>query len=207
MPRRGPTRVERRGLGFVRSRYSCLTVTDTIDSRTLGSDDGGSPPPARRRGTAVLLGAGYVDRALTWGLEPSERAETLRERESDRFELVADPDASMASVVARSVASSLSDIWYRFVGSETSALPLAVVFAIVGVGALADAFTSDIPPMHAFLNVVTGIGYLALAAAGLRQPRKLQRAWLLPGLGLASFGTMAGAIVMPVTPELILKQL
>lgn len=185
----------------MRSRYPCLTVTDTMDPRTLGSDDGGPPQPARRRGMAVLSGAGYVDRILTWGIEPNERAETLQERESDRFEHISDPDASMASVVARSVASSLSDVWYRFVGSETSALPLAAMFAIIGVGALADGFVSDIPPMHAFLNVVTGIGYLAMAAAGLRQPRKLKSAWLLPGLVLASSGTMGGAIVIPVTPE------
>ena len=107
----------------------------------------------------------------------------------------------MTSVVVRSVRSSLADIWYRFVGGEASALPLAAVFAVVGVGALADAFTNGITPTLAGLNVVTGIGYLAMAAAGLRQPRKLQRAWLLPGLVLASIGTMAGAVALPLTAE------
>lgn len=138
---------------------------------------------------------------LTWGLDPAERAEILSERESDRFEHVADPDASMASVVARSIWSSLGDVWYRFVSVETSALPLALAFAVIGIGALADAFTSELSPAVAGFNVLTGVGYLALAAAGLRQPRRLQRVWLLPGLVLASIGTMSGAVVIPVASD------
>lgn len=176
-------------------------MTDTRDIQPTSSDEDGPPQPDRRRGAAVLPWAGQVDRALTWGCEPVEREEILQEREGDRLEHLADPDASMASVVVRSVRSSLSDIWYRFVGAETSALPLAIVFAVVGLGAIADAFTNGITPRLAGLNVVTGIGYLAMAAAGVRQPRKLQRTWLLPGLVLASFGTMAGAFELPPTPE------
>jgi hypothetical protein len=149
----------------------------------------------------VLSWASCVDRALTWGLEPVERDEILREREADRFEHVADPEASMASIVARSVWSAVADVWYRFVGAETSALPLAIVFAVVGIGALADAFTLGITPTLAGLNVVTAIGYLAMAAAGIRQPRRLQRTWLLPGLVFASCGTIAGAIILPPTAE------
>jgi hypothetical protein len=149
----------------------------------------------------VLSWASYFDRALTWGLDPMERVEILQEREADRFEHLADPDASMTSIVARSVWSSLADIWYRFVGTEASALPLAIVFAVVGIGALSDAFTLGITPTLAVLNIVTAIGYLAMAAAGLRQPRKLQRVWLLPGLVLASFGTIAGAVILPPTAE------
>jgi hypothetical protein len=161
----------------------------------------GDASAKRPRGSCFLRCAASFDRALTWGLEPLERDEILREREADRFDHVADPDASIASVVTRSVLSAMADIWYRFVGAETSALPLAIVFGVVGVGALADAFTNGITPTIAGLNVVTGIGYLAMAAAGLRQPRKLQRTWLLPGLVLASIGTMAGALVLPPTSE------
>lgn len=149
----------------------------------------------------VLSWASYLDRALTWGIEPGERDEILREREADRYEHVADPSASMALVVTRSVLSALADIWYRFVGAETSALPLAIVFGVVGLGAVADTFTRGITPTLAGLNLVTGIGYLAMAAAGLRQPRRLQRAWLLPGLVLASLGTLAGAVMLPPTAE------
>ena len=149
----------------------------------------------------MLSWASCLDRALTWGLEPVERDEILHEREADRFEHVADPEASMASIVARSVWSSVADVWYRFVGAETSALPLAIMSAVVGVGAIVDAFTLGITPTLAGLNVVTGIGYVAMAAAGIRQPRKLQRTWLLPGLVLASFGTIAGAIMLPATAE------
>lgn len=161
----------------------------------------GDASAKRPRGWRFLRCAASFDRALTWGLEPLERDEILREREADRFEHVADPDASMASVVTRSVLSAMADIWHRFVGAETSAFPLAIVAGVVGVGALADAFTNGITPTLAGLNVVTGIGYLAMAAAGLRQPRKLQRTWLLPGLVLASIGTMAGALALPPTPE------
>ncbi len=149
----------------------------------------------------MLSLASYLDRALTWGLESVERNEILHEREADRFEHVADPEASMASIVARSVWSSVADVWYRFVGAETSALPLAIMSAVVGVGAIVDAFTLGITPTLAGLNVVAGIGYVAMAAAGMRQPRKLQRTWLLPGLVLASFGTIAGAIMLPATAE------
>lgn len=145
--------------------------------------------------------ARHLDRALTWGLQSVERDEILREREADRFEHLSDPEASVSSVVVRSARSSLADIWYRFVGAETSALPLAIMFAVVGIGALADAFTRGITPILAVGNMVTGIGYLAMAAAGLRQPRKLQRTWLLPGLALASIGTMAGAVVLPANTE------
>jgi len=173
-------------------------VTDTQDPRAIHNNDGGPSQPARREGAAFLSLASWFDRALTWGLEPTEREEILRERESDRYEHVADPDASMVSVMVRSAWSSMGDVWYRFVGAEASALPLAIVFAIVGIGALSDAFTAGNSQTVAAFNVATGIGYLALAAAGLRQPRKLQRAWLLPGLMLASIGTMAGAILMPV---------
>lgn len=171
------------------------------EARSRRSNEDGPSLSAHRRGAAVLSWAGYLDRVLTWGLEPVERAETLHEREADRFEHLSDPETSTASVVIRSILSALSDVWYRFVGTETSALPLAIVFGVVGIGALADAFTNGITPMIAGFNVVTGIGYLALAAAGLRQPRKLQRVWLLPGLVLASFGTMAGAVALPPTAE------
>ena len=176
-------------------------MTDIQDPRAIRNNDGGPSQPVRRDGAAVLSLAGWFDRALTWGLEPTEREEILRERESDRYEHVADSDASMVSVIARSAWSSVGDVWYRFIGAEASALPLAIVFAVVGIGAMTDALTTGIPRTHAAFNVVTGIGYLALAAAGLRQPRKLQRAWLLPGLMLASIGTMAGAILMPVASD------
>ena len=162
--------------------------------------DGGASTK-RPRGWRFLRCAASFDRALTWGLEPLERYEILREREADRFEHSSDPEALMASVVARSVRSALADIWHRLVGTETSALPLAIVVGVVGVGALADAFTDGITPTLAGLNVVTGIGYLAMAAAGLRQPRKLERTWLLPGLVLASIGTMGGALALPPTLE------
>jgi len=176
-------------------------VTDIQDLRTTHNDDGGPSLHVRREGAAILSLVGWLDRALTWGIEPTEREEILSERESDRYEHVADPDASMVSVMARSAWSSVGDVWYRFIGTEASALPLAIVFAIVGIGAIADAFTSGISQTVAAFNVLTGVGYIALAAAGLRQPRKLQRAWLLPGLVLASIGTMAGAILMPVASD------
>ncbi len=171
------------------------------DSQRGRGDSGGPQWPVHRSETAVLSWGGYLDRALTWGLEPLERDEILHERAADRFEHLADPDSSISSVLARSIWSAVGDIWFRFVGVETSALPLAIVFAVVGIGALADAFSRGITPILAGLNIVTGIGYLAMAAAGLRQPRKLQRTWLLPGLVLASIGTMAGAITLPPTPE------
>lgn len=176
-------------------------MTDIQPSQTARSDGGGPASPVGRAGVIVLSWAGWFDRLLTWGLEPAERAEILSERESDRFEHIADPDASTTSIVTRSVWSSLGDVWYRFVGSDTSALPLALAFALIGIGAFADAFTSEISPVVAGFNVVTGAGYLALAAAGIRQPRKLQRVWLLPGLVLASIGTMSGAVVMPVATD------
>ena len=176
-------------------------MADIQDSRATRNDDGGPSEPVRREEAAVLSLASWFDRALTWGLEPGEREETLQERKSDRYEHVTDPDASMVSVMTRSLWSSLGDVWYRFIGTEASALPLAIVFAVVGVAALADAFTVGISQTVAAFNVVTGIGYLALAAAGLRQPRKLQRVWLLPGLLLASVGTMAGAILIPVASD------
>ena len=176
-------------------------MTSIRDPLPLRGEEEQPARPVRRRGIAALSWASNLDRTLTWGTEPVERDEILREREADRFEHLTDPEASMASVVTRSIMSSLADIWYRFVGTETSALPLAIVFALVGIGALADAFTRGITPTLLGLNVVTGIGYLAMAAAGLRQPLKLQRVWLLPGLVLASFGTIAGAIVLPPTAE------
>jgi len=176
-------------------------VTDIQDPRAIRNNDGGPSQPVRRDGAAVLSLAGWFDRALTWGLEPTEREEILRERESDRYEHVTDPDASMVSVVTRSVWSSLGDVWYRFVETEASALPLAIMFAIAGMGALVDTFTSDVSAMVGALQVITAIGYFALAAAGLRQPRVLQRVWLIPGLVLASFGTIAGAFVVPAAPN------
>jgi len=154
----------------------------------------------RRGGLTLVVGA-WVDRGLTWGLEPLEREEILREREADRFEHLSDPDSSMASVIARSVRSSLADIWYRLVGAEASTLPLSIAFAAIGVGAIADASTRGIAPILAIFSIVTGVGYLALAVAGLRHPRKLQRTWLLPGLVIASIGTMAGAIILPPMNE------
>ena len=189
------------GIAAAPGHYACPAVTDIQDPRATRNDSGGPSRPLHREEAAVLSLANWFDQALTWGLEPGEREEILQERKGDRYEHVTDPDASMVSVMTRSLRSSLGDVWYRFIGTETSALPLAIVFAVVGVAALADAFTGDIPQTHAILNAVTGIGYLALAAAGLRQPRKLQRVWLLPGLLLASVGTMAGAILMPVASD------
>jgi len=152
----------------------------------------------RSRGAWILTGAAAADRVFTWGLEPTERSDLPLEREADRFDHLADPDASLPAVVIRSFRSAFADLAYRFLGGEVSALPLAILLAIIGLGAIADTITSHLPVMLNVFNLLTGVGFLALAVAGFANPRELRRRWLLPGAVLVFVGAVAGAILLPV---------
>ncbi|MEN8235764.1 MAG: hypothetical protein ABFR89_12675 [Actinomycetota bacterium] len=165
---------------------------------TLKSGNTGAAP---RRHGCLLDWAARVDRVLTWGLDPDVRDELLQERAADRYDHLADPDASLSGVFARSLQSAFADLVYRFLGGDVSAVPIAVLFALIGFAAIADTLTSHLPVMLDIFNVTTGIGFLALAVAGFVHPRKLKRAWLLPGAVAVSIGAIAGAILLPVAPE------
>lgn len=145
----------------------------------------------------VLTWASWADHALTWGLDPADREDLLRERETDRVDHLHDPEAAMFSLVVRSLRSAIADVWYRFFDNDASALPVSFVFALIGIAAISDAFTSDFPPLLHLLDISTGVGFLAMAVGGFRRPRELHRSWLLPGLVLASVGGLGGAIAMP----------
>lgn len=165
----------------------------TVDPNRTDSLDGTS----RHGGAVVLTWASRADRVLTWGLDPLEREDLLREREADRIDHFHDPEAAMFSLVVRSVRSAISDVWYRLFDNDPSALPLSFMFALIGIAALSDAFTSDFPPLLRLLDISTGVGFLAMAVGGFRRPRELHRSWILPGLVLASVGALGGAIAMP----------
>jgi hypothetical protein len=47
------------------------------------------------RGEWVLHAGAWIDRVLTWGLDPDEQSALLQERGADRFDHLADPDASV----------------------------------------------------------------------------------------------------------------
>src|SRR5680860_1014323 len=117
----------------------------------------------RRGGAVVLTWASWADRALTWGLDPADREDLLRERETDRVDHLHDPEAAMFSLVVRSLRSAIADVWYRFFDNDASALPVSFVFALIGIAAISDAFTSDFPPLLHLLDISTGVGFLAMA--------------------------------------------
>jgi len=152
----------------------------------------------RTFGGWILEGAAVVDRVLTWGIDPEIRDDLLMERAADRFDHIADPDASLASVLTRSIKSAFADLAYRFLGGEVSAVPVAILFAIIGLGSMADTMTSHLPAVVNGFNLLTGAGFLVLAMGGLAHPRELRRRWLLPGAVLVSIGAMAGAVMFPI---------
>lgn len=153
-----------------------------------------------RSAARVLAWAGRADRALTWGMDPVEREDLLRERGSDRLDQLLDGDATVTHLAIRSLKSVVADIWYRFFESEASSVPLALMFLLVGIGALADAFTVDFPGPVRILDLSTALGFFTMAVAGFRRPHALHRKWLLPGLVLASVGAIGGAIAVPLEP-------
>ncbi|MEN8114735.1 MAG: hypothetical protein ABFS21_10130 [Actinomycetota bacterium] len=159
------------------------------------------------RGACFLSCAERIDRMLTWGLDPEEREGILRERLADRYEHLTDLDATLGAVAARSIRSALADVWYRFMGGDISAFPVAAMFALIGLGALSDTLISDMPFLLVVFNAVTAAGFIAMAVAGFIRPRELKRAWLLPGAAMASIGSMGGAVLLPVTPDAALYDL
>lgn len=153
---------------------------------------------SRHRGTWILRVGAWIDRALTRGLEPREREAQLRERQADRADHLADPDATVASVAARTARSGASDLGYLLLGGEATAIPVAVMFAVIGVGAFWQTVTADFEPLVRMFDAVLGVGLVAVAAAGLRHPRSIYRPWLLPAVVIASIGTLGGALTIPI---------
>jgi hypothetical protein len=150
------------------------------------------------RGKWVLRTGAWIDRALTWGLDPEERSALLHERGADRFDHLADPDASVMSVTGRTGRSAVADVGYLILGGEATAVPVAFMFAVIGLGAFWQAATADFEPIVRMFNAILAVGLVAVAAAGLRRPRAIYRPWLLPALLIASIGTLGGAITIPI---------
>jgi hypothetical protein len=165
-------------------------VSESLHGTTGGVSD--------RRGAWVLRTGTRIDRALTWGLDPEERSALLQEREADRFDHMADPDTSIMAVVGRTGRSALADAGYLVLGGEVTAVPVAVMFAVIGLGAFWQAATADFEPILRMFNAILAVGLVAVAAAGLRRPRAIYRPWLLPALLIASIGTLGGAITIPI---------
>lgn len=164
-------------------------------SNTVNDHIGGDRGP---RGAWVLRVGARIDRALTRGLEPREREAQLRERQADRADHLADPDATVASVAARTARSGASDLGYLLLGGEATAIPVAVMFAIIGVGAFWQTATAEFEPVVRTFDAVLGVGLVAVAAAGLRHPRSIYKPWLLPAVVIASIGTLGGALTIPI---------
>ena len=164
-------------------------------SDTLGSAHGGDH---RHRGSWVLRAGAWIDRALTLGLEPEERAGLIQERGADRADHFADLDASVWAVAARTARSAVADIGYLILGGEATAIPVAVMFAIIGFGAFWQASTSEFSLFNRVFDGTLGVGLIAIAAAGLRCPRAIYRPWLLPAAVIAAIGTLGGTITIPI---------
>lgn len=152
----------------------------------------------RRPGAWVLLIGVWIDRALTWGLDPEERSSLLQEREADRFDHLADPDASIMAVAGRTARSAVADGRHLILGGEATAVPLAAMFAVIGLGAFWQTTTADFEPIVRTFDGILGVGLVAAAAAGLRRPRAMYRPWLLPAVIIASIGTLGGAVTIPI---------
>jgi hypothetical protein len=168
----------------------------------MASSETGNPPPQKGRALrhCFLRCAEWADRALTWGLDPQTRAEILQERVADRYAHLADPDASIGAVAMRALRSALSDVGYRIFGHDDSAVPIGLVFALIGFGAFIHPLTSDMPFWAGIASHFTGAAFLFMGAVAIVSPRELPRVWLLPGLLVASAGTMGGALTLPASP-------
>jgi hypothetical protein len=150
------------------------------------------------RGKWVLRAGTWIDRALTWGLDPDERSALLRERGADRFDHLADPDASVMSIAGRTARSAVADVGYLILGGEATAVPVAFMFAVIGLGAFWQTLTADFVPIVRMFDGILGVGLVAIAAAGVRRPRAIYKPWLLPAMIIASIGTLGGAITIPI---------
>jgi len=176
----------------------CLQETRPRSRMTSVNLDDSGGRAALPRDRCLMECAERMDRLLTWGLEPAEREDILRERLADRYDHLA--DAPLSAVLFRSLRSALADLWYRLVGGDMSAIAVAAMFALIGFGALSDTFTSDMPLLLNAMNLFTALGFITMAVAGFVRPRALERAWLLPGVVLASIGSLGGAVALPVPP-------
>lgn len=153
----------------------------------------------RRCSAAILALAGWIDRGLTWGSDPTERAEILRERHADRCDHLADPDATLTSVALRVVTSAFADLTHRILGDHTSAVPAGILSGLLGVGAAWLSIASHFPAVNRLSDAVVAVGFVGVAIVLLHRPRELDRIRLVPILIVVSVGTAGAAATLPVT--------
>ena len=161
------------------------------------SDRSGTLDPTSR---AVAV-AGLLNRIGTWGLDPDIRRQTLDERTMDLNDQAADPSFGAKSIIlGRALRTFGSDFRYRITGDNQSAIPVALVFALIASGAFGYAFARE-PELHTVSHLLSGSGLLLISALFLYSPRAIRATGACLGSLVIAIGCTLGAASVPVYEE------
>ncbi len=143
-----------------------------------------------------------IDRALTWGIEPSVRAGLLREQAADWESMSHDPAQTGRRIIARQIKGVPVAIWWRWAQREITSLPAGTALALLAVAVATDGLaTTAFPLEHRLVLIVIAVGLGMAALHLIQRPRRIDSAELRISFLLVGIGTAGSVMTFPTAAD------